>query len=199
MLLYILTYIRSYVISHVRSIISQKNHRLAYIYFSYKDAKKQTMPNLLMSLVGQLSSSGSVLPKELIACYEAHHSGTTRPSHAESTELLRSVVNRCARVFIVIDALDECSEECRSLLLTELQHLQSRMRMSILITSRAMPNVECQLTNATRLEIKARSDDILHYSEERITHSERIQSHVRKDSSLCNLISSTLAARAGGM
>ena len=71
--------------------------------------------------------------------------------------------------------------------------------MSILITSRAMPHVERQLTKATRLVIQARSDDILQYTQERIAHSERIQAHVRKDLSLCNLISSTLAARAGGM
>ena len=152
-----------------------------------------------MSLVGQLVSLESPLPKELTACYEAHGSGTTRPSHAESTQLLRSVISRCAKVFLVIDAFDECSEECRSLLLTELHYLQSRMGTSVLITSRAMPHVERQLTKATRLVIQARSDDILQYTQKRIAHSERIQAHVRKDLSLCNLISSTLAARAGGM
>lgn len=150
-----------------------------------------------MSLVGQLVFLESSLSKELIACYEAHGSGTTRPSHTESTQLLRAIINRYSKVFVIIDAFDECSEECRSLLLIELQHLQPRM--GILITSRAMPNVERQLINVTRLEVHARSDDILQYIQERIACSEGIQSHVRKDLSLCNLISKTLAARAGVM
>ena len=150
-----------------------------------------------MSLVGQLLPLGSFLPKELINCYEAHRSAMTRPSHAESSQLLRSIVNRYTRIFLIIDAFDECSEECRSLLLIELQYLQSRL--STLITSRAMPNVETQLINVTRLEIRARRDDILQYIQKRIHYSAAIQSHARKALSLCNLISETLAARAGGM
>ena len=181
----------------MQSTINQKEHRLAYIYFSYKDAKSQMISNLLMSLVGQLVPFGSPLPDELITCYKAHISAMTRPSHAESSQLLRSIVNRYTRMFLIIDAFDECSEECRSLLLIELQYLQSRL--STLITSRAMPNIERQLINVTRLEIQARSDDILQYIQKRITYSGAIQSYARKDSSLCDLISRTIVARAGGM
>ena len=150
-----------------------------------------------MSLVGQLLPLGSSLPKELITCYEAHRSAMTRPSHAESSQLLRTVVNRYTRIFLIFDAFDECSEECRSLLLIELQYLQSRL--STLITSRAMPNFETQLMNVTRLEVRARRDDILQYIQQRIRYSAVIQSHARNDLDLCNVISETLAARAGGM
>lgn len=164
---------------------------------SYKEAEKHTVTNLIMSLISQLAISESHLPKELVACYEAHGSGVGRPSHAESTQLFQSIVTRCAKVFLIIDAFDECSEECRNALLRELRHLQPKI--NLLITSRELPKIESQLANATRLEVQAKQDDILQYLQERISHSERIQTHAKKDLSLCSLISTTIAARAEGM
>lgn len=79
----------------------------------------------------------------------------------------------------------------------ELRHLQPKI--NLLITSRELPKIESQLANATRLEVQAKQDDILQYLQERISHSERIQTHAKKDLSLCSLISTTIAARAEGM
>ena len=57
--------------------------------------------------------------------------------------------------------------------------------------------------NVARLEIRARSDDILQYIQKyiqkRIRYSAARQSHASKYASVCNLISVTLAARAGDM
>ena len=134
---------------------------------------------------------------ELIASYEANGFGATRPSHAECTQLLKSVVGRCAKVFLVIDAFDEYPEEWRSQLVNELQNLQPKVNM--MITSRDLPTIERQLSKAIRLAVQARSDDILLYLRERITGSERLSSHGERDPNLCNLIATTIAARAKGM
>ena len=155
------------------------------------------MPNLLMSLISQLASLESPLPEELAASYEAHKSGEHCLSYGESVQWLRRIVMRCTKVFLIVDAFDECSEECRSQLLAELYHL--RPKMNTLITSRNLPNIERQLPNVKRLKIEAQRDDILHYIQERVAISDRIQSHTRKDPTLETLISSTIAARADGM
>ncbi len=187
----------SYVISNLLGIVDRRDTRLAYIYLSYKDAEKQNIPNLLASLVCQIASSEPALPGELAASYEAHGSGATRPSHAECTQLLRSTVSHCAKVFLIIDAFDEYPEECRGQLITELQHLEPHVNM--LITSRELPTIERQLSKAIRLDVQARSDDIPQYLRERIASSERLKSHADKDPTLCNLISTTISARAEGM
>lgn len=174
-----------------------KDTRLTHIYLSYKDSEKQNVPNLLMSLICQIAFSEPILPKELKALYEAHGFGSTPPSHAECTQLLKSIVSYCAKIFLIIDAFDEYPEERRSQLINELQHLQPKINM--MITSRDLPTIERQLSNAVRLDIRARSDDILQYLRERIASSERLKSHANKDPSLCNLISTTIAARAEGM
>ena len=157
----------------------------------------QTVPDLLLSLVSQLLWAESTLPEELVACYEAHVPQASRPSLSESTQLLQSVVARCGRVFIIIDAFDECSEECRALFLTEIKDLRSSM--NVLITSRDLPNIEHGLTNAERLDVQANKDDILQYIRERVAHSERIRAHASKDPNLGSLISATIADRAKGM
>lgn len=81
--------------------------------------------------------------------------------------------------------------------MTELQGLEPHA--NILITSRDLPTIERQLLNAIRLDIQARSDDILQYLRERIASSERLKSHSDRDPTLPTLISTTIAARAEGM
>ena len=134
---------------------------------------------------------------ELTASYEAHGSGATRPSHAECTQLLRTVASRCAKVFLVIDAFDEYPEEYRHQLVEELQNLEPKVNM--MITSRDLPTIERQLSEAARLDVQARNDDILGYLRGRIASSERLKSHVKKDPTLCNLISTSIASSAGAM
>lgn len=150
-----------------------------------------------MSVVSLIVSLEPILPREVVDCYDAHGSGATYPSHAEVFLLVQSLIDRSPKVFLIIDAFDECSEECRNLLLADFQYLQAEL--NILITSRTLPNVERQFSNAMRLEVQATSDDISHYIQDRIAGSERIQALAKRDENLCELISTTLSAKAGGM
>ena len=150
-----------------------------------------------MSLICQIALSDPALSNELTASYEAHGCGATRPSHAECTHLLRAVVSGCARVFLIIDAFDEYPEEYRGQLIEELQRLQPKVNM--MITSRDLPSIERQLPKAARLDVQARNDDILRYLRGRIASSERLKSHVKRDPTLSDLISTTIAASAGSM
>ena len=181
----------------MQGVVAEKATRLAYFYLSYKDDKKQDVPNLLTSLISQIALFEPVLSSELIASYQAHGSGVTRLSHAECTQLLKSTVSRYTKIFLIIDAFDEYPEERRGQLLAELHDLKPGINM--LITSRDLPTIERQLSEAVRLDVRARSDDILQYLRERIASLERLKSHIEKDSTLGNLISTTITAKAGGM
>lgn len=178
-------------------MVDQKDTHVAYFYLSYKDTEKQNITKLLMSLICQLAFSEPSLSPELIASYEDHGFGATCPSHVECKELLESSVSRCDRVFLVIDAFDEYPEEWRNPLVKELQDLQIRVNM--MITSRDLPTIERQLSEAIRLNVQARSVDILRYVRERITTSERLTSYAERDPMLCDLIATTIATRAKGM
>ena len=185
------------MINYLQGIVDQRESYLTYIYLSYKDAQKQTISNLLTNLICQIASSDPVLSAALVASYEAHGSGATRPSHIDCTQLLDSVIHRCPKVFLVVDAFDEYPEERRGPFLAELQRLQPNI--STLITSRDLPNIETQLSKTIRLNVQAKSDDILQYLRGQIASSRRLKSHTERDPTLRDLISTTIAARAGGM
>ena len=134
-----------------------------------------------------------------MSLYEAHTLSQTRPSITEYMELLRLAVRSYSKVLVIIDALDECNEDdgTRKALISELRKLQPQL--SLLVTSRDIPNLQRQLQDAARLEILASDDDIRHYIEERISISDRLSMYVKKDSSLRELMIETVTKNAKGM
>ena len=83
---------------------------MAYFYFDFKDLKKQTCRDLLLSLVSQLSTLSSPFCAILHRVYEAHDKGTRQPSDDTLKECLKQMLTlqgQCP-IFIVLDALDEC-------------------------------------------------------------------------------------------
>jgi hypothetical protein len=53
---------------------------MAYFYFDFKDLKKQTCHDLLLSLVSQLSTRRTPCCDTLHRVYEAHEDGNRQPS-----------------------------------------------------------------------------------------------------------------------
>ena len=83
---------------------------IAYFYFDFKDLKKQTCRDLLLSLVSQLSTRSLISCAILHRIYEAHDKGTRQPSDDTLKECLKwmlTLAGQCS-IFIILDALDEC-------------------------------------------------------------------------------------------
>ena len=87
---------------------------MAYFYFDFKDLKKQTCHDLLLSLVFQLSTRSSLCCDILHHVHEAHENGTRQPSDDILTECLKQMLRQRlpgqGPIFIVLDALDECPD-----------------------------------------------------------------------------------------
>ncbi|KAL8795431.1 MAG: hypothetical protein Q9195_002020 [Heterodermia aff. obscurata] len=195
----LLTQVSSLVIEHLRHRVSQvEESAVLYVYCNYKDVAKQTVTNLLSCLIRQLllQKPHSVM-HEVAALYESHYSLGTSPSVIEYIKVLELAVSRLATLYVVIDALDECSDEHggRKTLISEL----SRLKLQLLVTSRDLPSIRRQFQNAIHLDICAREDDILNYIGTRINKSEQLSAHVIKDGQLQDVIRTTVASRAGGM
>lgn len=95
------------------------------------------MDGLLASLLKQLAQGQSSLPGSVKDLYNRHKQKRTRPSFDEILQALQSVAVRCSRVFLVVDALDECqaSDGCRMRFLSALFNLQAKHGSNILATS----------------------------------------------------------------
>lgn len=175
-------------------------HAVAYIFCNYKDRENQTVPNLLSCLVHQLLlQKPHALIHGVAAMRESHKPTGTSPSLAEYVKVLEMAASRFASISIIVDALDECSEENdeRRTLISELLKLTPVVRL--LVTSRDIPQIRRQLQNAIHVKVKARQDDILRYIDTRIERSEQLSIHVNKDRSLRDLIRRSVASKAGGM
>ena len=85
---------------------------MAYFYFDFRDLKKQSCHDLLLSLVSQLSTRSSLCCDILHRVYKAHESGTRQPSDDTLKECFKEMLRLPERgpIFIVLDALDECPD-----------------------------------------------------------------------------------------
>jgi hypothetical protein len=112
-----------------------KNVAIAYIYCSYKEQRDQTVLNLIASLLKQLVQRNAVISEKIISLYENHIKKQTPLTLKECSNLIKLEAHRFSKVFMVIDALDECSKinGTRMSFLTEIRKLQPSIHL--LVTS----------------------------------------------------------------
>jgi Cdc6-like AAA superfamily ATPase len=127
---------------------------IAYIYCNFRRQGEQNIEHLICSLVKQLAQTRPSLPNDLKDLHDRHAAKLTRPPLEEACRILRSVESMYRRLFIIIDALDECqtSEGCRKRFLSEIYSLQATAQINIFATSRFIPEITDNFTSL-RLEI----------------------------------------------
>ncbi|KAG4279189.1 hypothetical protein FPRO04_13663 [Fusarium proliferatum] len=130
---------------------------IAYLYCNFQRQEDQKIEYLLANLLKQLAKWRNPLPDSVIALYDRHQNRDTRPLREDISETLNSVALTYVRVFIVVDALDECQESSRTNLLNELFRLQKKTGMSLLATSRMIPEIEKKFDGCLSLEIRPKA------------------------------------------
>jgi hypothetical protein len=123
----------------------QPESRVVFYYFDFNDQAKQTLSGCLRSLVQQLSIQSTTLDESLLSLYEDCNSG--EPNNDDLTEVLISILSNTSKIYMVIDALDECGEEERESFYEMLNAIKSSTaRYTIFITSRPEPDIKRGLT-----------------------------------------------------
>jgi hypothetical protein len=114
--------------------------------------------------------------------------------------LLQTEVKTYSSVFIVIDALDECSDGVQKELMGKIQSLTS---VKLLVTSRPILSIEHNLCADAKLEITAKDSDINAYLENKLSspHADMLRRLISKPSSLISKedIMNRVAMKAQGM
>ncbi|KAL6361198.1 hypothetical protein LRP88_04661 [Fusarium phalaenopsidis] len=126
---------------------------------------------MLASLLKQLAERQPSLPEVVKDLYNRHKPEKTRPLIDEISTTLLSLATTYVRVYLLVDALDECqtSDGSRAELLRELFALQKNCGASLFMTSRIMPNIQENFTdNAIKLEIHASEEDVGRYLDSRV-------------------------------
>lgn len=137
---------------------------VAYLYCNFNRQSQQKLEDLLASLLKQLAQIKSCLPENVESCYNQHKKEQIRPSVSEYSIALQSVVATYSRVFILVDALDECQvDDCRTELLSALFDLWAMRGINLFATSRFIPEITYKFQGDLRLEIHASQQDVQRY------------------------------------
>jgi hypothetical protein len=170
-----------------------------YFYFDFRDQGKQTHQNLITSLLSQLliAKIGSQTIHEL---YARKGQGRQQPHVTELEEALQSVIKNISKTYLILDALDECSD--REALLPFIRSLveQAMGSLNVLVLSRREEDIEHTLNplseHQIRLESSLVSPDISLHVQDRLNSDFRF---LRWPPELRNEVSQILVKKAHGM
>lgn len=156
------TIMTAIVISHLYQEFAGSNTGIAYIYFNFQRQAEQSVESLLASLLKQLARSPYPLPESVSKLYDQFKEDRIRPSFAELSKALRAVAALYSRVFIIIDALDECdsSGNNRTRFLRELFDFQAHSGANICATSRNVGEVSTMFASSDLIPISATVEDV---------------------------------------
>ena len=171
---------------------------IAFFYCDYQDQSQQTALNIVSSLVRQLVQGSSSKFTPLQALYEAlTEKGYTKPTLKDVETLLISICGTFDKVYIIIDALDECNLTQRKVLLPLFSVLQ-KASVNILATSRPhSQDLERTLGNQIKIDVRAAESDIQRYVSVQVEEDEDLMDLLADE--LREKIVSTLVNKSNGM
>ncbi|KAJ7178119.1 ankyrin repeat-containing domain protein [Mycena filopes] len=127
------TILSSIIIDDLR----RRAEQCTYFYFDTNNPDQNTVTHLLSSLVTQLSVQALLPDEKLKALWKSYNNGQQLPTNAVLTsDALLPLLAQCKNpVYIVLDALDECSEHVKLLkLITKIVN-QKLDNVHLLVTS----------------------------------------------------------------
>jgi len=150
-----------------------KNVTVACFYFDFAARKEQSSTSMLGALLKQVVAGLGEVPGEIVKAYEGQKVaiGGRAPRLPDIVKMLQTISSE-KRIFICIDALDECAAEHRTKLLGSLnQILQKSPGTRIFMTGR--PHIQAEIGKrlagrVTSVSITPRRDDIISYLHNRL-------------------------------
>ncbi|MCJ1311174.1 hypothetical protein MMC25_004844 [Agyrium rufum] len=170
------------------------NLAVAFLYCDYRQQKEQDIYSLVSSLTRQLAEAANTLPNEIKANY--NESKRSMPKKDDMEMLLRLLIKDFSRVFFVIDALDECDYAERSSLLRTLFKIQEETNANLIITARAVPDIQACFRGKPTLTISAKVEDVQRFLRSRF---DQLPSFVMKKKDLQDAIVSKIVDAIGDM
>ena len=127
---------------------ADKTLAIMYFYFDFSDTEKQRYENLIRSLVVQLSRQSTNIPEALNVIYSRRQEvqQQQQPTTDDIVLTLQDMLGDFRQSFIILDALDECTEREELLGLIEKIVNWKLEKLHILVTSRRENDIEDTLT-----------------------------------------------------
>ena len=201
----------SSIIEHIATLCKAGQASMCYFYFDFRDIHKQHWHDLVRSLLTQLSNRSGPCCDILSRLYEEHDNGAQQPSDGCLEQSLKEMLTLHERpIYLIIDALDECSNtsgipssrERVLLLLKDLVELRLP-NLHVCVTSRPEIDIRGVLEPLTTRRVSlhdqsGQKQDIVDYVRSIVySNSEPIMSRWRKEDK--ESVIATLSEKADGM
>ena len=162
----------SLVIDSLGDQEGEENMAVAAFYCDFLSQQEQTVNNIVGAILKQLVGRGEI-PQGLRETFEKAKKvvGGRGPLLADLMGMLRTAIASLPRVFICIDALDECLPKCLPELLQSLKDIvQQSPSTRILLTGRphVKEDIERSFAKMVVIPISPSPDDIRNYVEMRL-------------------------------
>ena len=165
---------------------------IAYIYFDFKNQEVQTGDNVVRTLLKQLLLPSDLIPPDLEKVYDDCYSRQKVPEEGIFYRQLLSMATTFSSVYVMLDALDECSSGALEDLIVLIRKLKGH-GLKVFCTFR--PNL---IDLGERLDIPSIQSIGAHDEDVRNYLSIRLNKEWRHDKSLGNEVIDPLVKGAHG-
>jgi hypothetical protein len=176
----------------------------AYFYFDFNDTQKQDPELMLRSLLSQLLQRSSTIPKSVEALFLSCGNGQRQPLLHALLEVTPQVMRQFTHIYIVLDALDECTQREELLVMLEIVAGWQLNNVHLLMTSRKERDIESSLESYIKeedticLQRDVVDKDIRRYVQQRLSDDKTLVKW-NKDAAVRQEIEATLMHGARGM
>lgn len=207
------------IIEHLSVLFPRPETALCYVYCDGQASVQQSASNLVGSLLRQLIESHNSMPKTVLEAYREKKEGKVTLSLDECLKMFLQLSGGFRRVFIVLDALDECAyltncEDTSRMHLMEgtLNELLSASQdgsnnIGVYVTSRFRPQTQVEELSFETIEISSQSADLYKFIKSEFTRprselswaNPQLALRIRNDSVLLDEIVATCVEQADNM
>jgi ankyrin repeat domain-containing protein 50 len=189
------------VVDNLRSkFLAQDTIGILNIFFRYDNEEKQTVMEIMGSILQQLVQRRGAIDSDIKAKYDYCTRRGIKPTTTEYVDLVKKQMENLEKVFLIVDALDECPENKRRDFLHVLGGLPPSI--NVFLTSRDDIHPQMGGRKMQKLVIRATEDDVKTYVRSRLEEerdSPRLGNHLLEQPSLGEDIIRNIVQKADGM
>jgi hypothetical protein len=158
------TVISSLVIDHLNDKFARQNVSTVFFYCDFGDPQSQSAANIVASLLKQSALLKSSAMGSVTRLYEKHANAGTYPHISELEAGFLSSSQDFQRIFLVIDALDECDADISRESILKVLKIFKMSSLRIFVTSRPHPDdIRRLFQDSPEVTIEASGEDIERY------------------------------------
>lgn len=202
------SFLAATAIQHIKTSSSRTEPRVvAYIFCDYKSNNNTRVVDHLASLLRQIVSQNADTAEPLLELHKENgHLKREELTKKQVQWVLEETISKAQRVYIIIDALDECRHDIRRDLLDSIAELARSGKhgstLRLMATSQPSPTLVSGFEkrfhtaeSVARVKITAHPSDVRAYVKRSLQNEDRF----RSDQDLCTKIEDAVVEAAQGL